>query len=89
MELFGRDGRPHGDADGDGDDWPTFTITQILRGGGDVGGDGDAWPPFTITQILNGGVESYGIEKKGTKKPFSPTYQAGDLVRAWHKETNG
>ena len=40
-------------------------------------------------QILNGGAERYRIEQKGTGKTYSPTYQAGDLVRAWHKETNG
>ena len=50
---------------------------------------GDVWPPFAIKQILNGGAESYRIEKKGAGKTYSPTYQAGDLVRAWHKETNG
>ena len=55
----------------------------------DAGGDADAWPPFAITQILNGGEESYRIEKKGTGKIYSPTYHAGGLVRAWHKETNG
>ena len=50
---------------------------------------GDVWPPFAIKQILNGGAESYRIEKKGAGKTYSPTYQAGDLVRAGHKETNG